>query len=73
MQEVSVANHIFSILQISPIDKWLDLNLSVLQGVKWIHIGYFNNAIICELIEKVDRFLHFFNVWSRASLETKPR
>ena len=23
------------------------------QGIEWIHVEYFNNAVICELIEKV--------------------
>lgn len=24
-----------------------------LQGIEWIHIEYFNNSVICDLIEKV--------------------
>lgn len=23
------------------------------QGIEWIHVEYFNNSVICELIEKV--------------------
>ena len=23
------------------------------QGIEWIHVDYFNNAVICDLIEKV--------------------
>ena len=28
-------------------------NFSYFQGIEWIHIDYFNNAVICELIDAV--------------------
>lgn len=44
-----------------------------LQGIEWTNIEYFNNAIICDLIENVSQaefvssknnFVHFFVMWT---------
>lgn len=32
------------------------MSFNVLQGIEWTNIEYFNNAIICDLIENVSLF-----------------
>ena len=27
------------------------------QGIEWIHVDYFNNAVICDLIESVSSYI----------------
>ncbi len=43
----------FNVASFIPGNAKLALLCHTLQGIEWIHVDYFNNAVICDLIEKV--------------------